>query len=615
MGGENFYSRLTLHPALLYLEIHMLSNHLKQIALALFFAMITGSVAGCTVAATLRTAVKSQPQETSWTPLAWQEYLTQGPTGRALPDFSSAGYMMGKDLPPNNNRPVFNVTAPEFGAHPDDGADDTAAIQMAVDAAGAAGGGIVLLPKGRYDIRTTGGDPFLELRKDKVILRGQGAGLHGTVLHLGTVAPDGPIRRLGSVPAETEARHHAAVSVLGNETASELAVFTASVKRGERLITVSDTHRLTPGQVIVIECTDPLIDPQMPAPEKTDLSAQLTTPFRLTAPQHDTFGTAALRHSWIARIEKVIDARTILLTGPARFDQPLRYNPRILSFNGVRGIGIEHLRISSNWPGGYRHHKPFSNADGTILRSAKEQDYLWGGVWISNAVDSWVHDVTFDNLTQGIITSHAAYLTLSRLRFTGHDGHAGVTMGWSNDILLEKADFYARLVHPVTLTMMACGNVVSHCVTHYEGRDILTGTDTAIDFHGMFAYENLLENLDGFYIMPGGDLSVLPHGGVRNVFWNITAPVEIGGYSFSDEASFVWSYDYQSTSTASPATMHEHFPQAFFMGIVRKAGKLTIGGSDNDRRSPWMTVEGLNRPGINPPSLYKAQKTIRPHYH
>ena len=166
------------------------------------------------------------------------------------------------------------------------------------------------------------------------------------------------------------------------------------------------------------------------------------------------YGPAVKKLSWIAGIEKIIDAHTIRLTRPARFDLPLRYTPEIFSFNGICEIGIEHLRIESAWPGGYRHHKPFQDEDGKIIRTAKEQDYLWGGIWISSAVNGWVQDVTFADMTQGIILSRSAQWTLKDLTFTGQEGHAGVSIGWGNDNLVKNVDFHARLVHPVTLTVI-----------------------------------------------------------------------------------------------------------------------------------------------------------------
>ncbi len=88
-----------------------------------------------------------------WIPHVWENYLAQNDTGVLLPDFSRAGYGMGDYVPPEIKGPVFNVTDSIYGAFPDDLKDDTVAIQSAIHAAESRGGGVVLLPKGRYDIR------------------------------------------------------------------------------------------------------------------------------------------------------------------------------------------------------------------------------------------------------------------------------------------------------------------------------------------------------------------------------------------------------------------------------------------------------------------------------
>jgi hypothetical protein len=311
-------------------------------------------------------------------------------------------------------------------------------------------------------------------------------------------------------------------------------------------------------------------------------------------------------------VEEILDRQAIRLAKPARFNQWIRYQPRLFSFRGLRGVGIEHLRIDSSWPGGYRHHKPFIGKKGIPLRSAREQDYLWAGLWFSYACDGWVRNVIFNNLTQGIMFSHCADVTVADVQFEGVEGHAGITIGQSNGILVEGAQFFSRRVHPVTLTMMASGNVITDCEIHYEGRNPSSGTDAVIDFHGLFPYENLFDNLRGFYVCPGGDLSVLPHGGVRNVFWNIQTPQKMECYTHADDDEFMRTYAFKSTSAGTPQTMFEHLPEAFYIGLYRKgAGLVTIAGKTHDRRNGWMTVEGLNRSGIGIPSLYQAQKKGR----
>ena len=551
------------------------------------------------------------PPATGWIPRVWTDFVENGPTENRLPDFSYAGYAMGRRPVPLISGPVFNVTRSPFNAGPDDGMDDTAAIQAAIDSAADAGGGVVFLPRGRYDIHSSTDAPFLQIRHSGIVLRGEGSGDAGTILDLGAPGKADGVRRLGSVPACKEARHWAAVAVMGEEARKELTRYRNDVRRGARVVDVADTSGLTPGQTVIVEFVDPAIDPKHPAAGKADLAAQLTAPFRLGAVQIDTVGPLARAHTWQVKIEDVIDHQTIRLSRPARFDQWLRYHPRIYTFSGVHDVGIEHLRIQSRWPGGYRHHKPFTEDNGVVVRTAKEQDYLWNGIWISHASDGWVRDVSFKDLTQGIVVSRSGDLSLEDIEFHGLDGHAGITIAHSNDVLVRNVDFYAHQVHPVTLTMMAAGNVITRCTAHFEGRDERSHTDAVIDFHGIFPYENLFDRLTGFYVCPGGDLSVMPHAGVRNVFWNIEAPRQMSCYTCDRDDDFARTYDFESTTTKSAATMFEHFPQAFYIGLVRRGDRrLSVGGSDLDRHTPFMTVEGLNRPGIRIPSLYDAQRQL-----
>jgi len=571
-----------------------------------------------------KTGLKKQ-----WVPEVWRKFIKNGPTKNNLPDFSRAGYHMGNEPLPDIGGEIFDVTSQPFGAVPDDGNDDTTAIQAAIDAASAAGGGVVFLPKGRYEVHKSPEHGFLTISHGNVIIRGQNkpgvAPLDAmadapakesdpseTILHFGSPGRADRIHRLGTVPAEKEGRHWTTIAVMGSESTGELTRYTKTLTRGEKEVEVMDSSALSPGQSVIIEFDDPKIDPENPGPEKVDIAAQLTHPLKLVKNQTDTFGKVSAKISWIVKVDKVLDRKRILLSEPARFDQFLRYAPRILSFNGIKEVGIENLTIESSWKGGYRHHKPYTKADGKIIRTAKEQDYLWGGIWFSAVSDGWVKNVIFRNLTQGIIFSRSAHMTARDLTFQGLDGHAGVTIAQSHGILVESADFFARLVHPVSLKNFASGNVITDCETHYDGRDSNNSTDAVIDFHGLFPYENLFENMRGFYICPGGDTSVMPHSGVRNVFWNIEAPAHMSCYTCELKDEFMRTYDYASTSSGTPATMYEFQPQGFFIGLTRRENKkVTMGGITSDQQNEWITVEGLNRRDMGISSLYKAQQNLR----
>jgi hypothetical protein len=551
-------------------------------------------------------------EENGWVPSVWKEFLASGPVKDNLPDFSYAGYKMGEKPVPEDKGPVYNVTGSDFGAIPDDGMDDTSAIQKAIDTAGKKGGGIVFLPKGRYDIHSTPAMSLLTITHSRIVLRGEGSAQTGTILNLGAPGPDRIIQRLGFIPAKEEARSSAVVSVQGDEHRTELAAYTGDVMRGAMVAKVTDIHGLTDDQMVAIDFTDQMIDPKSPAPQKIDLTAQLNAPFRFSKDQFESFGRNAATFTWLINIKKVINKNTIRLSRPARFDQYSRYTPRIYSFEGVKEVGIEHLRIETAWPGGYSHHKPFLDSNGKTVRSKKEQDYLWNGIWFSFAVNSWVRDVVFKNVTQGIIISKSAQMTIEDTGFDGCDGHAGITIAHSNDILVSRAEFRARMIHPITLKNHASGNVITGVIAHYEGDNQPYGADSVIDFHGLAPYENLFEEMQGFYVCPGGDISVLPHAGIRNVFWNIKAPFNMSCYTGSNNDEFARSENKRYTSSGTVETLFEHFPQAFYIGITRKEGKkVTIAGSTEDRKTPWFIVEGMGREGIAIPSLYKAQLTHR----
>ena len=108
----------------------------------------------------------------AWRSTLYPENWTPGfttPEGRFLHDFSYAGYHNGADpLPTDHSGPVFNV-AQDFAADSSGAADATSAIQAAIDAAEAAGGGIIYLPSGLYRC-----DGLLQVAGSHIVIRGDG---------------------------------------------------------------------------------------------------------------------------------------------------------------------------------------------------------------------------------------------------------------------------------------------------------------------------------------------------------------------------------------------------------------------------------------------------------
>lgn len=111
--------------------------------------------------------------------------------------------------------PVFDVTHPRFGATGNGSTDDRAAIQSALDAVDAAGGGTVYLPAGTYALATKdplGAKQCLTVHDSTRII---GAGMGATVIKAAdSLATDSPIMQLdGRVDVEI-----AHLSVDGNKS-------------------------------------------------------------------------------------------------------------------------------------------------------------------------------------------------------------------------------------------------------------------------------------------------------------------------------------------------------------------------------------------------------------
>lgn len=108
-----------------------------------------------------------------WTPPVGLSFASD----KLIQDFSYAGYRRGESEIPTPGTGVLNAVT-RFGADPTGVTDSTAAIQRALDAAGDAGGGVVLLPPGTFKISlpTPGSYSVLRISKDNTILRGSGVG-------------------------------------------------------------------------------------------------------------------------------------------------------------------------------------------------------------------------------------------------------------------------------------------------------------------------------------------------------------------------------------------------------------------------------------------------------
>ena len=97
--------------------------------------------------------------------------------GGVIPDFSYAGYQNGLGGVPQAMGTVIEVA--DYGALADDGVDDSAGIQRAIDAANDVSGPVIVrFAAGTYRVTSV-----LRITRSDFVLQGQGAGDQGTRLH------------------------------------------------------------------------------------------------------------------------------------------------------------------------------------------------------------------------------------------------------------------------------------------------------------------------------------------------------------------------------------------------------------------------------------------------
>lgn len=152
------------------------------------------------------TAVDSASPDGAWRsalyPLDWAPGFSVdvgdgGPPAR-LPDFSYAGYRAGAEPLPGISRDGA-LSVLDHGADPTGEGDSTAALQAALDAAAAAGGGVVWVPEGDYRV-----DGVLSVTASRVVLAGDGAGVSRLSFSATGLGDRAPLQFTGALEAEAE---------------------------------------------------------------------------------------------------------------------------------------------------------------------------------------------------------------------------------------------------------------------------------------------------------------------------------------------------------------------------------------------------------------------------
>ncbi len=504
-------------------------------------------------------------------------------TDAFLQDFSYAGYGAGNGELPQIAGPEWLVTAAPFSADPTGAADSTAAIQAAIDAATAAGGGVVKLPPGTFRVRPQGDDAHaLRIGASGIVLRGAGAGQ--TFLFNDA----------------TEMRQKRVILVQGPSNASFThggsgsSPLTSDLPGPATVLPVADAALFSPGGWVTVR-TDTTEDwiAEHGAGNWSGYGSNL--------------GGLAYRRQVVA-----VDpaAGTVTIDIPTRYALKTRDNARLVraTHSGIENIGLEDFSIGMLQRGGTAWGEESYNAE---THTAWHTHGCFA-IYLQRVRDSWVRGVesyqsagnstTAHILSNGVGLDNACRVTLADCHFQrpqyGGGGGNGYMYRLSNssDCLLLRCRATFSRHGFVFASMRTSGNVLHRCIDKDTGRQTgSTGSQgtsgTGSDHHMHFSHSNLVDTCtaDASYFIaayrPYGSAPLHEVTAAHSVFWNTEGLGSGGAVVQSEQSRYGYIIGTRGTRSA----------------ISRPTG----GGS---RMAPADWVEGVaSGLTLEPFSLYESQ--------
>jgi len=471
------------------------------------------------------------------------------PATAVLPDYSYSGYKLGADSIPNVNLPIFNVT--NYGAIPDDGKEDFDAVQTTINAAVAAGGGIVYFPKGKFLMNEmVGRTDGIDIPKGNIILRGSGSGAGGTELFMKNyMLPTDPTK-LWTVPSLFHFYYYQGAAVK-----TQISV---DAKRGDMKITVANAAALKVGNMIEIQMTNPLAT--------NELLGGLT-PYPEWATTINSGITINEKHKIAS-----ISGNVVTLSEPLNINMTASYTWNVAIMPLTEGLGVEDIWFHGNFQETIVHH----------LNSI--HDAGWSFIRMDRPINAFIRRLRFTDANVGISLADGYSSTIMHICFDGNPGHSCVAVtGGTYGILtgfIDDATNSPGFWHGPGPSATASATVV----WRYRG-----GARSGPESHASYPYYTLIDASTSKYIGNGGAADVCPNHGKDFTYWNHK---EIGKYN---NIAF-WEN-------------HLNPPYGNFVKIV-KPNIIGWQGTSTFVQSTLGLFESYGK-AVTPESLYEAQLTLR----
>lgn len=455
----------------------------------------------------------------------WDDFLAarQAGTEPVLPDFSYAGYHYCEEPIPDLEGPVFDVT--DHGAVADDDLSDEVAIQSAIDAAEAAGGGVVFFPAGRFDLNVTPEDQsrVIMVSGSNIVLRGVGSGDGGTELFMGQSfyqsanGEDWKIQIRPDAVGEPDPKDSGAKLADITDGATATGVL---VRRESFEIPVSDASDFSVGDRILIRMPE-LFDPNSPIVPPAIVERNLEIKEWYMSPRTpDSYWDNPV---WFKEYHEVaaIDGNVLTLREPVRMDIRAQDDWSVWEYpEHLTEVGVEDIRFRGNW-----HVTPFDHGNHTDAESGYDM------VFFRHVVDGWLRRCEFHDTYNTLKFELSARISLLDTDFHGTQGHKAMASETCWSLLMGIGKSHAPHYHIPSYDDSTTGFVLWRY--DYSG--------SSYDPHGEWNISNLNDASRGSFIKGrmGTGAGDLPNHLRQLVFWNLANADGPPG-TFDTEAEFDW---------------------------------------------------------------------------
>jgi hypothetical protein len=433
----------------------------------------------------------------------WRQFVEAQGNGSEpiLPDFSYAGYHGGVDAIPEIRGPVFNVT--QYGAKGDGQADDQAAIQKAIDAAEANGGGVVFFPLGTFRVNADIAHRRpIHVRHGHVVLRGSGATRGGTIIFVDEPTIKIPAKAKAVTTSEAAVAEPTPGWMLQiapekKGGGRELARIVGDTRREAFMLTVDDASRIHPGDWVTLSVKGKEVVPGVIAPyRESDMPAEWTRIHK--------GGVALQEHHMVAAVK----GNRVTLREPVKTSIMAAHGWTLTEYANIAEIGVEDICFEGAWLGKFVHHRSVMDDAG------------WAGLKMFQVVDSWVRRCAFINFNACLGDESCAYSTAMEIVLAGTMGHVSVddhrrSTGMLYGLMVDRMEHEPGL-RDTTHGIGAAGSAVATVFWRYEMQP-----EESFDMHGMYPYATLFDCVEGGnFAGSGGPVPSFPNHLQHFVAWN-----------------------------------------------------------------------------------------------